>query len=79
MTLFKAGDSCRTGKWLSSPVSAVAAVTPKTRLLSRRSPRRSSRPKSFFAPGVDLSYPPFAGTDNGQKAGIDIDVCRCRC
>lgn len=24
--------------------------------------------------GVDLSYPPFAGQDKGQKAGIDIDV-----
>jgi len=24
--------------------------------------------------GVDLSYPPFAGTDNGKQAGLDIDV-----
>lgn len=24
--------------------------------------------------GVDLSYPPFAGTDEGQDAGIDVDV-----
>ena len=24
--------------------------------------------------GVDLSYPPFAGTDNGVDAGIDVDV-----
>lgn len=24
--------------------------------------------------GVDLSYPPFAGEDKGQKVGIDIDV-----
>jgi ABC-type amino acid transport substrate-binding protein len=24
--------------------------------------------------GVDLSYPPFGGTDNGHQAGIDIDV-----
>jgi polar amino acid transport system substrate-binding protein len=24
--------------------------------------------------GVDLSYPPFAGTDNGQQAGLDVDV-----
>jgi polar amino acid transport system substrate-binding protein len=24
--------------------------------------------------GVDLSYPPFAGKDNGQQVGIDIDV-----
>lgn len=24
--------------------------------------------------GVDLSYPPFGGTDNGIEAGIDIDV-----
>jgi len=24
--------------------------------------------------GVDLSYPPFAGEDEGEKAGIDIDV-----
>jgi len=24
--------------------------------------------------GVDLSYPPFAGVDKGQKAGIDVDV-----
>jgi len=24
--------------------------------------------------GVDLSYPPFAGEDDGQKAGIDVDV-----
>ncbi len=24
--------------------------------------------------GVDLAYPPFAGEDNGQKVGIDIDV-----
>ncbi len=24
--------------------------------------------------GVDLDYPPFAGQDNGQKVGIDIDV-----
>lgn len=24
--------------------------------------------------GVDLSMPPFAGTDNGKQAGIDIDV-----
>ena len=24
--------------------------------------------------GVDLSYPPFAGTDDGVNAGIDIDV-----
>lgn len=24
--------------------------------------------------GVDLSYPPFAGTDEGQNAGIDVDV-----
>src|SRR5574340_28019 len=24
--------------------------------------------------GVDLNYPPFAGTDKGVKAGIDIDV-----
>jgi polar amino acid transport system substrate-binding protein len=24
--------------------------------------------------GVDLSYPPFAGTDKGVQAGIDIDV-----
>lgn len=24
--------------------------------------------------GVDLSYPPFAGTDEGVNAGIDIDV-----
>lgn len=24
--------------------------------------------------GVDLGYPPFAGTDDGVKAGIDVDV-----
>lgn len=24
--------------------------------------------------GVDLTYPPFAGTDDGQDAGIDVDV-----
>jgi len=24
--------------------------------------------------GVDLSYPPFGGTDNGKQAGIDLDV-----
>src|SRR5574340_217602 len=24
--------------------------------------------------GVDLTYPPFAGTDKGVKAGIDVDV-----
>lgn len=24
--------------------------------------------------GVDLAYPPFAGEDNGQKVGIDVDV-----
>lgn len=24
--------------------------------------------------GVDLEYPPFAGTDSGREAGIDIDV-----
>jgi ABC-type amino acid transport substrate-binding protein len=24
--------------------------------------------------GVDLSYPPFAGTDRGKRAGIDVDV-----
>lgn len=24
--------------------------------------------------GVDLSYPPFAGTDEGRRAGLDIDV-----
>lgn len=24
--------------------------------------------------GVDLSYPPFAGTDAGKQAGIDVDV-----
>lgn len=24
--------------------------------------------------GVDLEYPPFAGTDDGREAGIDIDV-----
>ncbi len=24
--------------------------------------------------GVDLSYPPFAGEDKGQKVGIDVDV-----
>lgn len=24
--------------------------------------------------GVDLDYPPFAGTDKGREAGIDIDV-----
>ena len=24
--------------------------------------------------GVDLSYPPFAGTDKGEQAGIDVDV-----
>ena len=24
--------------------------------------------------GVDLSYPPFAGADNGRDAGIDVDV-----
>lgn len=24
--------------------------------------------------GADLSYPPFAGTDNGKQAGLDLDV-----
>jgi polar amino acid transport system substrate-binding protein len=24
--------------------------------------------------GVDLAYPPFGGTDNGQQAGLDLDV-----
>ncbi len=24
--------------------------------------------------GIDLTYPPFAGEDNGQKVGIDVDV-----
>lgn len=24
--------------------------------------------------GVDLNYPPFAGTDNGRQVGLDIDV-----
>lgn len=24
--------------------------------------------------GVDLGYPPFAGTDDGENAGIDVDV-----
>ncbi len=24
--------------------------------------------------GVDLDYPPFAGTDNGKQVGLDIDV-----
>ena len=24
--------------------------------------------------GVDLSYPPFAGKDNGKQAGLDLDV-----
>lgn len=26
--------------------------------------------------GVDLTYPPFGGVDNGKKAGIDVDVAR---
>lgn len=26
--------------------------------------------------GVDLEYPPFAGTDKGKEAGIDIEVAR---
>jgi ABC-type amino acid transport substrate-binding protein len=24
--------------------------------------------------GIDMSYPPFGGTDNGKQAGIDVDV-----
>jgi len=26
--------------------------------------------------GVDLTYPPFGGTENGQQAGLDIDVAK---
>lgn len=29
-----------------------------------------------LAVGVDLDLPPFAGTDEGQQAGLDIDVAR---
>lgn len=30
--------------------------------------------KGVLRAGVDFGYPPFAGADNGQKAGLDIDV-----
>ena len=41
---------------------------------SRRSHRRSSAKRACFALGVDLDYPPFAGEDKGEEAGIDVDV-----
>ena len=54
---------------LAGCVGGITTQTPTPRL----SPPIIARPAVLRAV-VDLSYPPFAGTVNGQKVGLDVDV-----
>lgn len=57
------------GAVLAGCVGGIGATTRKPRL----SPPVIARPGVLRA-AIDLSYPPFAGTVKGQKAGLDVDV-----
>ncbi len=63
----------------------LAAALAAALTLSACSPREEPKPTPKLTPpaigaagilkvGVDLGYPPFAGTDKGVQAGLDVDV-----
>lgn len=54
-----------------------AACTPAAEQAPERTPKITPPAigeAGVLRAGVDLEYPPFAGTDDGREAGLDIDV-----
>ena len=54
-------------------VSAGCSAAPSAKLEPKVSPP-AIHESGVLNVGVDLSYPPFGGTDAGKQAGIDLDV-----
>jgi len=55
-------------------VALVGCGQPKQAALQPKVSPPAVKEAGVLRAGVDLAYPPFAGTDNGQQAGLDIDV-----
>ncbi len=55
-------------------LSAVGCSQPKEPELQPKVTPPAVQEAGVLKAGVDLEYPPFAGTDSGQQAGLDIDV-----
>lgn len=62
---------------------AVLVAVAVTASACKENPKKPSQPQvappavgttGVLRAGVDLHYPPFAGSDAGQSAGIDVDV-----
>jgi ABC-type amino acid transport substrate-binding protein len=53
--------------------AAGCSYTPATKLEPKIAPPAIKQAGTLNV-GVDLSYPPFGGTDSGRQAGIDLDV-----
>ncbi len=71
----------RLGSWAVLACMAIAAIAlgacsppPATPPPRPKVTPPTVREAGVLRAGVDLSYPPFAGIDNGRDAGIDVDV-----
>jgi ABC-type amino acid transport substrate-binding protein len=65
------------GALLAATVAVAMASGCGQQTQSRLQPKVSPpaiKEAGILRAGVDLEYPPFAGTDNGQEAGLDIDA-----
>lgn len=55
-------------------VASVGCSQPKEAALQAMVAPPAVATAGTLRAGIDLDYPPFGGTDNGQQAGIDLDV-----
>jgi polar amino acid transport system substrate-binding protein len=55
-------------------VLAAGCSQPKSVTLQPKVSQPAIKEAGVLRAGVDLGYPPFAGTDSGQQAGLDVDV-----
>ena len=64
------------GLTLVAVMAALSAgcTQPKAATIAPKVGQPAVKEAGVLRAGVDLAYPPFAGTDNGQQAGLDVDV-----
>jgi len=58
----------------AAAVASVGCSQPEKPALQPKVTPPAVKDAGTLRAGIDLEYPPFGGTDNGQQAGIDIDV-----
>ncbi len=55
-------------------LAGVGCSKPETPALQPKVAPPAVKEAGTLRAGIDLEYPPFGGKDNGQQAGLDIDV-----